>query len=305
MSKDKIYTATPLRTYELRPTQVKTTGWFSSSLSSDATTPSDRIFGVFETTEDATSDGLKEVSKYFVDTAANSTFPIWPSNSNQVIAIFPQTTNVENIVDRKATSVRSISQTHSLIGRHMCTVSSVRPQSAFQAQGEWKSKADDMSLQEWWVGSGLGHGQWSDSTLEKALGFPDRSDGFSIKEDRVEWRAQGDQWQTRLSQKYRDISWGGKGRVSGGGLILTGADMVLAVYKPRCARWEKKGDAADDGQEKGEIIGDGVSVGVLGICHEKVDDEMTQHILLSAVAIEEQIMRSKGFDPLKYHGMWD
>ena len=85
---------------------------------------------------------------------------------------------------------------------------------------------------------------------------------------------------------------------------------TLAVYKPRNAIWACGSKLTESDDE--DAVTNGLGTGVSWICDENLLARMDangknnalRQVLLSAIAIEEQIMRSKGFRPGCYHGHW-
>jgi hypothetical protein len=272
---------TAFRTFELRPMPIKQESWFPSSR--DSTTESKRVFRVFEINDDGSLGLGRDVLRYYIDTSAEYHFPIWPFNGSQAVSIFAVDMPPEDILNRKAVPLEIMQQTHPLGGRFMCTVGGIGESNETSTEVE---KSDSEPVQKCRAYSGLGHGEWSDEPLAKMLGITPKSPNSGTR-TQLHWNAMGSEWYHVRS------GWPGKGKVNGGGLVLTANNQVLAIYKPRSSQWAEV--------KEGE---DGNGVGVLAICSEKIDHNMARHILVSAVTIEEQIMWSKGFHPDKYHGGW-
>ncbi|KAF2469474.1 uncharacterized protein BDR25DRAFT_304541 [Lindgomyces ingoldianus] len=285
----------PIQAFELHPTPIPTTSFFT--LPSSSRKLSTRILSTRKTHSvsdfDSGSDNTN-TPEYYIDTSASSSLLIWPLNNSQAISIFPGSTSISSISSRQAENKGSISQGHAMLGRFMCTMGGISTRDPLTT-----NRTPDL-----YVSSGLGHGIWSDPVLEEKLRLPGEGEGeaagYGIRGKKVKWHAAGSKWEARVDKKDCEIEWEGWGYPEGGSLVLTGRGNVLALYKPRCASWVKQG-----GEAKGmKSEGDGVGIGVLGICSERIDEEMARHLLLSAVAIEEQIMWSKGFRPELYHAQW-
>ncbi|KAF2114289.1 hypothetical protein BDV96DRAFT_647755 [Lophiotrema nucula] len=149
-----------------------------------------------------------------------------------------------------------------------------------------------------WVSSGLGHGVWRDAWLEDGLGVEKEKMGNAVE---TRWKAAGPE---------RRIVWERKGCLESSNLILKPQKTILAVYKPRNAVWARDGKLTEgDGEEEGR---NGLGTGMLGICDERLlagvdadgKNDALRHVLLSGIAIEEQMLKSKGFKPEFYHGHW-
>jgi hypothetical protein len=275
---------TPLYTLEIRPSIIRRQNWFALSASTSKTSKaSNRIWNVYNTS----SEGTKK-PKYYIDLAASYHLPIWPASSQQTVSIFAGDTEIDDVLARKATPLEVITQTHSLFGRHMCTVSSI----VLRAEPEGQAGPDVPTS---WLGNGLGHGTWKAVEVEKALQLKSNRKYKWSKQKGAKWKAIGDDWER--------IEWEGRGIVKNGALELHGDKKTLAFYKPRSGQWVDVDDGKMEGKGGGET-GVGIEVGALAVCDERVDDDMARHILLSAVAIEAQIMWSKEFDSGKYHGGW-
>ncbi|KAF2648183.1 hypothetical protein K491DRAFT_699096 [Lophiostoma macrostomum CBS 122681] len=290
-------TPAPTRTFILRPTPVHQS-WLLACLPSSKT----RTIGVYEII-DSGDAGVQSPQKlrYYIDTAAEYKSPFWPFNGTQVVAIHDASTDHEDIIKRKAKPGVKIWMYHGMLARHMCSVGSIRvrgtPRNGATTSDKSTEKLaaetdlDEEKDTELSLGSGLGHGQWQDILTEKALGIFDDSRPY-VWEPKVVWNATDD-WESILLEDGVPE----KRKVEGGGLFLKGRkDKTLAWYKPRPARWIDRG-----------IHGDGKDVGVVGFCADakEFSEDTVRHVLLCAVALEEQIMASAGFHPGKYHGHWD
>jgi hypothetical protein len=261
--------------------------------------------------DDAAVEGQQKL-RYYIDTAAEYRFPLWPFNGTQTIAIHDAFTDHDEILHRRAKPKLKIRFHHSMLGRHMCSVGSIRTstktkstkdattgeKSTEPSKSEQNSVSDSVSgldeqqAADLFLGSGLGHGEWRDEVTEKILGLYDDSKPH-VWQPKIAWNAT-DTWSSTLLENGSPQTR----KVEGGGLLLRGPKSVnLAWYKPRPARWIDRG-----------VYGDGKGVGVLGFSAEAqklgFDEGMVRHVLLSAVAVEEQIMGSAGFEPGKYHAGW-
>ncbi|KAF2805356.1 uncharacterized protein BDZ99DRAFT_525058 [Mytilinidion resinicola] len=156
----------------------------------------------------------------------------------------------------------------------MCVIGSVRYTPSPEPSGSFvkpKSTSDEQELQ---LTNGLGHGQWRDSILAQLLGR-DMSKP-------LEWCASSDQWDG-FDKSYTSR-------------FVNGQD-ILAIYKPRSSSWQNYS------AEKLEELENSDGVGSLGIMIDGVSGDALEHMILTCVAIEEQIMRSKGFGG-SYHADW-
>lgn len=135
------------------------------------------------------------------------------------------------------------------------------------------------------VYSGLGHGVWIDSVLSGVRGGK-----------KVHWRASGAGWVVQ----GREVEWVGVRKPRDGALWCEQlADdccesKLLALYLPRGSKPKAGGEP---------VRGKGEGMGMLGVLLDDLDDDMVQHMVLTCVSIEEQIMRSRGFGGA-YHGAW-
>ncbi|KAF2795153.1 hypothetical protein K505DRAFT_360417 [Melanomma pulvis-pyrius CBS 109.77] len=282
---DNIISLTPLHVFEIRGTTVDSTpSIFLPSQSN--TTQSNRILSVFKIRPNDEGSKLLKSLEYYVDTAAVPLSAFWSFKQSQTISTFSNTTKVDEIVKRASEPKRTAIQTHTFLGRLMCTKGSILTSSN---ELDVKSSADFEFPRKMSISSGLGHGVWFDPLLEKALRIPPKEIN-NVFTANVQWMGMGDRWTTYVDNRFVDIEWEGHGAVIGGGLVLMNQYKVLAIYKPRCARW-KGGGGSDE------------KIGSLGVV-EEMNEEMMGHVVLSAVAIEEQIMRSKGFKPDSYHAEW-
>jgi hypothetical protein len=289
---DKIITLKPFHTFEIRTTTVKfTPPWYAPSMARK--TESTRILSVFNTTTDHSNPKKRDLPLFYIDTEATASTTYLPFTSQrQTLSTYPPSTNPNDLKKRTVSASESLNtahQTHTYLAHFMCTIGGIN--STTPSPSPDIVLPDEGIPREIRVGSGLGHGKWYDPILSKALGLepPDgnRSYGSALK-----WKAFGDDWRPYLNSKSVHVEWEGHGAVKGGGLLLKGRDKVLVMYKPRCARWASGG-------------GEEVGTGVLGVLSEEMDEEMCRYAVLCAVSIEQQIMRSKGFEPMKYHGCWD
>ena len=289
---DKIITLKPIRTFEIRTTTVKfTPPWHAPSMARK--TQSTRILSVFNTATDHSNPKKHELPLFYIDTEATApTIHLPFTSQQQTLSTYPPSTDPNDLKQRTVSaseSLNTVHQNHAYLARFMCTISSIRPTTPSPSPDI--VRPDEGIPREIRIGSGLGHGKWYDPILSKALGLEppagDRSYGSELK-----WKAFGDDWHPHVKSGFVDVEWEGHGAVKGGGLLLKGKEEVFAMYKPRCARWASGG-------------GEEVGTGVLGVLSEEMDEKMCRYAVLCAVSIEQQIMRSKGFEPEKYHGCWD
>lgn len=290
MTNAKTKLVTPLHTYELRPAVIVYYPWIGCA----RRLVSKRILSVHDTEDLEKPEKSTPEPEWYIDTASESTLPI--ISSAQRVSIFANDGQDlgDDIYKRKAVPLESMRQNHALVGRFMCTAGSIRPGSEKYITAHSSANEDGCTSR---LSTGLGHGLWRDYELEDALGYTPKK-GESQGMNKIEWQATGEDWGNALPYNA-EISWKNGRKVDGGGMVLTGPDGVIAVYKARSARWAGKPEVESD-----EDSGDGNGVGVLGLCDEKIGKNLLRHVLLSAVAIEEQIMWSKGFNPRLYHAGW-
>jgi hypothetical protein len=287
---DNIIIIKPLHTFEVQTTTVKfTPPWHAPSMAREH--QSARILSVFNATPDHSNPKQRKMPLFYIDTEATASTTYLPFISqHQTLSTYPPSTNPNDLVQHTVStseSINTIYQTHAYLAHLMCTIGSINP----------TTPSPDIVLpdkkipREMRAGSGLGHGRWYDPVITKALGLAPLT-GNRSRDSELIWEAFGDDWRHYTNSKTMNVEWEGHGAVKGGGLLLKGKGEVLAMYKPRCARWASGG-------------GEEVGMGVLGVLSEKMDEEMCRYLVLCAVSIEQHIMRSKGFCPEKYHGGWD
>ncbi|KAF2727511.1 hypothetical protein EJ04DRAFT_594754 [Polyplosphaeria fusca] len=276
----------PLQIFELRPTSLQTRSWGSRL----TTTTSPRILSVIPT-----HPHPSKTPKYHIDTAHTSSFPLWPWNSAQIIACHSSSADPETIHARRATPLATLSQTHSAFAHLMCSVGSVRPapDSALEAGKEDAGDVLPTVPAHVALSSGLGHGEWRDAVLEPHF----TPNGKGVVEKSVDWGEYRVKWGAGGPRDRKAVR--GWGESDGGWVEVRDKGDVLAIYKPRGAAWVGKEEEEREESARG--------LGVLVVCDERVggSEEVVRHVLMVAVGLEEQILRSKGFEPRNYHAGWD
>ncbi|KAF2488817.1 hypothetical protein BU16DRAFT_567784 [Lophium mytilinum] len=273
---------TPLYSFDICP-QGKPTGSSRSSTLNSRKAP---IFAVYRNEGHRVENNSIKTPTYLIE---NHVQP-WLFRSQWTplsLSENPQITSSYH--DKTPTKQRRIMIQQRLFERFMCVKGSVRYTPSPEPSGSSvkpKLTSDEKELQ---LTNGLGHGQWRDSVLTKLLGR-DMSKP-------LEWCASYNQWDgydETYTGRFVKLAWDSRGRCVGGSLMLKSGQDILAIYKPRSSSWEK------DGLEKVE---DSHGMGSLGIMIDGVSGDALEHIILTCVAIEEQIMRSKGFGG-SYHADW-
>ncbi|KAF2004174.1 hypothetical protein P154DRAFT_519713 [Amniculicola lignicola CBS 123094] len=278
----------------------------------------ERVLSVLEISDNenfGAKGPTKEELKFYLDTDAVFHLPVWPFNGSQTLSIFDADKHgqsASDVVERTAKPAQSLSQSHGLFDRHMCTMGGIHTpwlkttSSPSDAKPELSTQSQSSDTKAGRVSAGLGHGVWQDEKLADVLGITPKDGTKASYDDKVEWVAKDNRrpWKAFAdTTTAKKIVVEGHGWTEDGGLVLEGKGKVYAVYKPRIAMW-KRNEKGEETKEVTSIDLRGIGQGALALFHDGLDDDIVRHLLLSAVAIEEQIMKSAGFDCRKYHGGW-
>jgi len=267
-------TVTPFQAVDIRPSPRRAS---RSCFPGSSRNPTLAIYITSDTND---TDADHKNPAYQLELSPAPLFSYWPPSTSLV--------RLHAAVPLESSAIATATIKHGLFAAFMCSVGSISVPA--------EKATLTLATREVTVYSGLGHGMWYDYVLTGLLGRD--------KKKPLRWSAEPDNWRTikdtEHGREYTDMQWAGRGKPVGGSLVLKDErdSEILAVYKPRSARWtanRKQAQTGDDGEADG--------VGCLGIMVADLGEEALEHMILNCASIEEQIMRSRGFNGA-YHGCW-
>ncbi|PSN72321.1 hypothetical protein BS50DRAFT_583878 [Corynespora cassiicola Philippines] len=238
MGVDKTPSLIPLQAFTLRPTPVRGSWlhWPPSGIVNYK-----RIYSVFEAGKEPVEDTLDWTPLFYVDINANARIPVWPFDGTHTIAIYNGDTNLADIRNRGVEPLARVTQWHSIVQRFACSIGRIQLQDRETVDKNKKPL-------EFTLSSGLGHGRWEDSGLEKDLGLVPEDTELQEAPSKLKWKATGNSWVFGQSgPQLKD--W--NGGVHGGGLKLAVGEKTLAIYKPRSATWKSPKNFNHNGKDRG------------------------------------------------------